>query len=95
MCREARRATEEQKSLPFRIIFMKIKKIKKITLYFAKNIFIILGVVLIWRGIWYALDSFDKLVFGGSHFWTALGGITVGLLLLYLPDRDLKEIEQL
>lgn len=63
--------------------------------YLFKNIVIIIGIVLIWRGIWYALDSLDKLIFGGSHFWTAIFGIILGLLMLYLPDRNLKEIERL
>ena len=61
----------------------------------AKNISIVIGLVLIWRGIWYVLDGLDKLVFGGSHVWTALGGVILGLIILYLPDKDLKEIEKL
>ena len=32
---------------------------------------------------------------GGSHIWTDLIGISFGLLVLYVPDRDLKEIEKL
>ncbi|OGF20726.1 hypothetical protein A2316_02615 [Candidatus Falkowbacteria bacterium RIFOXYB2_FULL_38_15] len=68
----------------------------KMTLkYLATNISIVVGLVLIWRGVWYVLDGLDKLIFGGSHIWTALGGIIVGLLILYLPDKDLKEIEKL
>lgn len=68
----------------------------KITLqYLAKNISVVIGLVLIWRGIWYVLDGLDKWIFGGSHTWTALGGIVVGPLILYLPDKDLKEIEKL
>lgn len=68
----------------------------KLTLgYLAKNLNIVIGLVLIWRGIWYVLDGFDTLLFGGSHVWTALGGIALGLLLLYLPDKDLKELEKL
>lgn len=63
--------------------------------YFARNISIVVGVVLIWRGIWYVLDGFDEVVFGGSHAWTAIIGIVVGLAFLYLPDKDLKEIEKL
>lgn len=63
--------------------------------YFGRNLTIVVGVVLIWRGIWYLLDHFDALLFGGSHVPTAIGGIIVGLLLLYLPDKDLKEIEKL
>lgn len=63
--------------------------------YFIRNFSIVLALVLIWRGIWYVLDAFDILYFGGSHVWTALGGIFAGLLILYLPDKDLKEIEKL
>jgi hypothetical protein len=68
----------------------------KITLqYLAKNISIVIGLVLIWRGIWYVLDGLDKWLFDGSHTWTALIGIIIGLIILYLPDRYLKEIEKL
>jgi hypothetical protein len=68
----------------------------KLTLsYLARNISIVIGLVLIWRGIWYVLDALDKWLFGGSHLWTALIGIIVGLIILYLPDKDLKEIEKL
>jgi len=71
-------------------------KKNKLTLnYLAKNISIVIGLVLIWRGIWYVLDALDKWFFGGSHFWTALFGIILGLVILYLPDHDLKEIEKL
>ena len=69
---------------------------KKITLrHLAKDISIVVGLVLIWRGIWHVLDYIDAWFFDGKHFWTALFGIIVGLLILYLPDKDLKEIEKL
>lgn len=62
---------------------------------FARVLSIVIGLVLVWRGIWYVLDAFDVLVFGGSHIYTALGGIILGLIILYIPDKDLKEIEKL
>jgi len=69
---------------------------RKITFeYLAKHISIVVGLVLIWRGIWYVLDGIDLLFFGNSHIWTALVGIVAGLIILYLPDKDLKEIEKL
>jgi len=69
---------------------------KTLTLrYFAKNISVVVGLVLIWRGIWHVLDELDILFFEGAHLYTALGGIIVGLAILYIPDRDLKEIEKL
>jgi len=62
---------------------------------FGKNLYIVLGIVLVWRGVWYILDKFDIWLFGGSHLWTAIIGVVVGVFLLYLPDRDLKEISKL
>lgn len=63
--------------------------------YFGENILVVIGLVLIWRGIWYVLDGIDLMFFEGSHLWTTLGGIVLGLLILYIPDQDLKEIEKL
>jgi hypothetical protein len=63
--------------------------------YFAGRLGTVVAIVLVWRGIWYALDEFDKFVFGGGHLITALLGVAIGMALLYLPDRSLKEIEKL
>ena len=63
--------------------------------YLTSNMGIAIGLVLIWRGIWYVLDGIDKLFFGGSPIITALGGIVIGLVILYLPDHDLKELQKL
>ncbi|MFA5273115.1 MAG: hypothetical protein WC353_03050 [Candidatus Peribacter sp.] len=71
------------------------KKEVSLLRYFAKNISIVVGLVLIWRGIWYVLDFIDLVLFNGQHIFTALGGIALGLLVLYMPDKDLKEIEKL
>ena len=62
---------------------------------FLRVFSIAVGLVLIWRGVWLVMDSVDKIFFGGNHLITALGGIAAGLLILYLPDRDLKELEKL
>lgn len=72
-----------------------MKKRKHLLLYFTKDLFIVIGLVMIWRGIWYVLDEIDIIFFGKSHIWTAVGGIVIGLLILYLPDKDLSEIEKL
>lgn len=69
---------------------------KKLTpTYLAKNISTVIGLVLVWRGIWYVLDGIDKVFFSGGHMWTAIAGTIVGLLVLYVPDKDFKEIEKL
>ena len=63
--------------------------------YLAKNLLIVVGLVLIWRGIWYVLDALDFVFLAGNHFISGVLGIILGLLLLYLPDKDLKEISKL
>jgi len=63
--------------------------------YFVQTLSIVVGLVMIWRGVWYVLDQIDILLFGSYNHWTGLLGIVVGVLLLYIPDRDLKEIEKL
>ena len=62
--------------------------------YFAKNVVMVVSIVLIWRGFWYILDFID-FNFIGSHIYTSIGGIILGFILLYIPDKDLKEIEKL
>lgn len=73
-----------------------MKKIKSFNLsYLVKNLSVVVGLVLIWRGIWYILDGIDSVFFNKNHIWSAIGGIILGLIILYLPDKDLKEIEKL
>lgn len=63
--------------------------------YFASSFAVVLGLVLIWRGIWYVLDAVDRTLFSGNHFITAFAGIILGLLILYLPDKNLDELRKL
>lgn len=70
-------------------------KIIHLIKYFSTNLYIVVGLVFVWRGIWYVLDAIDNAFLGGSHIFTALGGIIFGLMVLYLPDHDLKEIQKL
>ena len=63
--------------------------------YFSRSLSIVTGLVLIWRGIWYIFDYFDTVFFNDNHIPLAIAGIILGLLILYLPDKDLKEIEKL
>lgn len=67
-------------------------KRKKIHHYFADKFLVVLGVVLIWRGIWYLLDFLDIYFFEESHTLSAIIGVIVGFILLYWPDKNLDEI---
>jgi len=70
---------------------MKILDIK----YLTKGISVAIGIILIWRGVWILLDMVDELILSGDHTITAVGGIIVGILMLYLPDKNLKALERL
>jgi len=70
-------------------------KTKATLAYFASNLFVVVGLVLVWRGVWYVLDGVDLIFFANNHFYSAVGGIILGLLVLYWPDKDLKEIQKL
>jgi hypothetical protein len=63
--------------------------------YFVSSFGIVLGIILIWRGLWFALDWFDKTFFGGTHWVSVVGGIIVGFLILYLPKHNLSVIRKL
>lgn len=63
--------------------------------YFVRTFSIVVGLVLIWRGIWHILDYVERIYFGGELLITGIVGIVAGLLMLYIPDHDLKEIEKL
>ncbi|MDP3764013.1 MAG: hypothetical protein Q8Q95_00110 [bacterium] len=72
-----------------------MKKNRNILSYFARNLSIVIGLVLIWRGVWYVLDEVDILFASGDHTISAIGGIVLGLIVLYAPDKDLNEISKL
>lgn len=76
-------------------MIMKKRRLHHRLSYFTSSFAIVIGLVLMWRGIWYVLDSVDRNFFGGDHLITALIGIVLGFLILYLPDNDLKELRKL
>lgn len=72
-----------------------MKKKHKDLKYFLRMFSIAIGIVLVWRGVWHVVDIMDDLWFGGERIWTAVGGFFLGMIILYIPDRDLDEIEKL
>ena len=63
--------------------------------YLSDNMGVALGLVLIWRGIWYGLDALDITLFGGTHWISAIIGVILGILIIYLPHKNLKALERL
>ncbi len=63
--------------------------------YFVHHLSLVVGLVLVWRGIWLVLDEVDLIFFDGYSGWTGLLGVIIGLAVLYFPDKDLKELDKL
>lgn len=52
-------------------------------------ILVVTGVVFVWRGIWNLIDMY---ILPGDPLMSNLLGIFLGVLILYLPDNDIKEL---
>lgn len=63
--------------------------------YFIRNINVVIGLVLVWRGIWHGLDILETAIGMEQTLLAAIAGIVLGLILLYAPDHDLKELQKL
>lgn len=57
--------------------------------YFLRDLIIVVGVILVWRGVWQLADRF---LFPGQPILSETLSIIIGLFLLYLPDRDLSHL---
>lgn len=49
----------------------------------------VVGVIFVWRGLWSLMDMY---LLPGYPVLSNVVGIVIGLLILYLPDEDLKEL---
>jgi hypothetical protein len=93
--RTAPRANAVPPAVSIRLERAMSKKPRNLLVYFTENLITVVGIVLIWRGVWYLLDWVDKTFFAGNYVFTSIAGIIIGLLILYLPDKSLKEIERI
>lgn len=59
------------------------------------SIYVVIGVVLIWRGVWLILDRIDHALFGRDTLGLAVLGVVVGFVLLYLHDHKIDELGHL
>lgn len=74
--------------------FSRKKKINHVW-YIINSVYTAVAIVLVWRGIWILLDWIDSYFLGNTHWGTAVIGIIVGILMLYLPERKLEGFERL
>jgi len=57
-----------------------------------ESLVVVFAVILIWRGTWILLDMLDQRLFGGSHAGSALFGIAIGFVLIYIAEKDLDDV---
>lgn len=74
---------------------MKKRRIHHRLSYFTSSFGLVFALVMIWRGIWYIIDYLVLRFIGEEQVITALVTIIIGFLILYLPDKDLKELRKL
>lgn len=74
---------------------MKKRRVHHRLSYFTSSFGVVFGLVMIWRGVWYIIDYLVLRFFGEEQLITAFAAIIIGFLVLYLPDRDLKELRKL
>lgn len=55
-----------------------------------RTLLTVLGIVMVWRGVWALLDVY---LFPNNLLLSYIASIILGLLILYIPDYDLKELE--
>jgi hypothetical protein len=57
----------------------------------ANAIIIVLGIIMLWRGVWGLLDIY---LFPGSPTLSHLVTIALGILLLYLDDFSMDNLKR-
>lgn len=67
----------------------KLKVSLKLRSGFFATLFVLVGVVFVWRGVWHLIDTF---LFPGDPALSAVLSILIGVAILYLPDNDIKEL---
>lgn len=50
----------------------------------------VIGVILVWRGVWALCDHY---LFPDNPTMSAIVSIIIGLVILYIEDRSLRELE--
>jgi hypothetical protein len=72
-----------------------MKHIIKIPKKLREAIFVMFGVVLVWRGIWLMLDTIDIYLFNGAHYVTGILSTIIGFTVLYYLDEEMEALDKL
>ncbi len=57
------------------------------------SLYVIIGVVFVWRGVWVILDVIDHRYFGGNNVLFASALIALGIWLMYLHDHRYDRLD--
>lgn len=68
------------------------KRVRKHLHHCFKSLTCVTGIVLIWTGIGILIDYVQTIFFIGREPLLAILAIIGGVLILYLPDKDLDEL---
>lgn len=66
---------------------------KRLLRQMVSSLYVIVGVVFVWRGAWVILDVVDHRWFGGSSVAFAIGLILAGIGLMYLHDHRYDRLD--
>lgn len=57
------------------------------------SLYVIVGVVFVWRGAWVIIDVIDHRWFGGNNVALAVGLVLGGIGLMYLHDHRYDRLD--
>ena len=67
--------------------------LKRLFQQMVNSLYVILGVVFVWRGAWVILDVIDHKYFGGNDVIFAIFLIAAGIGLMYLHDHRYDRLD--
>lgn len=66
---------------------------KRLLRQMTNSLYVIIGVVFVWRGAWVVLDVIDHEWFGGNSVLFAIGLFIAGIGLMYLHDHRYDRLD--
>ena len=57
-------------------------------IYFSRYLIASVGLVLVWRGLWFILDQIELSLLGGNHAGMAIASVIAGMYILYLSGHE-------
>lgn len=67
--------------------------LKRLLRQMVNSLYVILGVVFVWRGAWVILDVVDHRYFGGNDVLFAVFLIAAGIWFMYLHDHRYDRLD--